>query len=206
MEYTFSGLTGAFGNTLMDYIKAGQDLMNGYEARALEKLPRLFGNVAKANRFATEGQLNYNRELVGMDKDFWTNDKAILQALGFASTEADQKQQQNYEAKSIRADVQRAREDFLNKLRKVALDRYQYGDTPEVREAEQEIREEWVKFNNTYPTDVIGVDSFYEVQANAVNDAITSHAARGLPMDAKGVKTPYLRDLYLRRLEEEERK
>lgn len=205
VEYTFSALTGAFGNTVMDYVKAREDLMNGYTSRALEKTPRLFGNIAKANRFATEGQLNYNRELVGMDKDFWTSDKAILQALGFASAEADQKQQQNYEAKNIRANVQKAREDFLTKLRKVALDKYQYGSTPEVLEAEKKIREEWVKFNNTYPTDVIGVDSFYEVQANAVNDALVSHAARGLPMDEKGAKTPYLRDLYLRRLEEEKK-
>lgn len=205
VEYTFSALTGAAGNMVMDYVKAGKDLMNGYTTRALEKTPRLFGNIAKANRFATEGQLNYNRELVGMDKDFWTSDKAILQALGFASAEADQKQQQNYEAKNIRANVQKAREDFLTKLRKVALDKYQYGSTPEVLEAEKKIREEWVKFNNTYPTDVIGVDSFYEVQANAVNDALVSHAARGLPMDEKGAKTPYLRDLYLRRLEEEKK-
>ncbi len=203
VEYTFSALTGAAGNMVMDYIKAGQDLMNGYTNRALERTPRLFGNIAKANRFATEGQLNYNRELVGMGPEFWTNDKAILQALGFASTEADQKQQQNYEAKAIRADVQTAREDFLADLRKVALDRYQYGPTPAVLEAEQEIRQKWVEFNQTYPTDVIGVDSFYEVQANAVNDALLSRAARGLPMDEKGVKTPYLRDLYLRRLEEE---
>lgn len=203
VEYTFSALTGAFGNTVMDYVKAREDLMNGYTSRALEKTPRLFGNIAKANRFATEGQLNYNRELVGMGPEFWTSDKAILQALGFASTEADQKQQQNYEAKAIRADVQKAREDFLTKLRKVALDRYQYGPTPEVLEAEKKIREEWVEFNQTYPTDVVGVDSFYEVQVNAVNDALLSRAARGLPMDEKGAKTPYLRDLYLRRLEEE---
>ena len=204
VEYTFSGLTGAFGNTIMDYVKAGKDLMNGYEARALERLPKLFGNVAKANRFATEGQLNYNRELVGMDAEFWTTPKAILQALGFASTEASQRQQQNYEGRQITQRVKTARDDMLAEIRKVALDRYQYGDTPEVREEEQKIREEWVKFNNTYPTDVIGVDSFYEVQVNAVNDAIMSQATRGLPMDEKGVKTPYLRDLYLRRLQEEE--
>ena len=202
-EYAINFMGGAAFGTAMDYLKAGQDLMNGYTNRALEKTPKLFGNIAKANRFAKEGQLNYNRELVGMGPEFWTSDKAVLQALGFASTEADQKQQQAYEAKAIRADVQKAREDFLTDLRKVALDRYQYGPTPEVLEAEKEIRQKWVEFNQTYPTDVIGVDSFYEVQVNAVNDALVSRATRGLPMDEKGAKTPYLRDLYLRRLEEE---
>jgi hypothetical protein len=202
-DYTFSVLTGAFGNVVMDYEKARQDLMNGYTDRALEKLPKLFGNVAKANRFATEGQTNYNRELVGMDADFWSSDKAILQALSFASTEADQRQQQNYEAKSINVKIEKARADFLNKLRKTALDRYQYGVTPETEAAQQQIVKEWVEFNQTYPTHVIGLDSFYEVQNNAVNNAVESYGTRGLPMDPTGVKTPYLSDLYLRRLETE---
>ena len=203
VEYTFSALTGAAGNMVMDYIKAGKDLMNGYTNRALEKTPKLFSNIAKANRFATEGQTNYARELVGMDKDFWSSDKVILQALGFASTEASQKQQQNYEAKSINVKVEKARADLLDKIRKAALDRYQYGSTPETEAAQQQIVEDWVKFNQTYPTHVVGLDSFYEVQNNAVNNAVESYGTRGLPMDAKGVKTPYLSDLYLRRLETE---
>ncbi len=200
VEYTFSALTGAAGNMVMDYLKAGKDLINGYTNRALEKTPKLFSNVAKANRFATEGQTNYARELVGMDKDFWSSDKVILQALGFASTEASQKQQQNYEAKSIDVKVKKAREDFLNKLRKTALDRYQYGSTPETDAAQQQIVKDWVTFNQTYPTHVIGIDSFYEVQNNAVNNAVESYGTRGLPMDES---TPYLSDLYLRRLETE---
>lgn len=203
-DYTFSMLTGAFGNTVMDYEKARQDLMNGYTNRALEKLPRLFGNVAKANRFAGEGQLNYNRELVGMDKDFWASDKAILQGLGFASTEADQRQQQNYEAKSINVKVEKAREDMLAKVRRVALDTYQYGYTPEVAAERQTVMEEWSKFNQTYPTHVIGVDTLFEVQINAVNGARRSQVTRGVPMDEKG-KTPYLRDTLRRRIESEEK-
>lgn len=203
VDYTFSAITGAAGNMVMDYIKAGKDLMNGYTDRALEKLPKLFSNIAKANRFANEGQTNYNRELVGMNADFWSSDKAILQGLGFASTEASQKQQQNYEAKSINVKVEKARADFLDKLRKTALDRYQYGVTPETEAAQQQIVKDWVTFNQTYPTHVIGIDSFYEVQNNAVNAAVESYGTRGLPMDTKGGKTPYLSDLYLRRLETE---
>ena len=202
VDYTFSAVTGAAGNMVMDYIKAGKDLMNGYTARALEKTPKLFSNIAKANRFATEGQTNYNRDLVGMDANFWSSDKAILQGLGFASTEADQRQQQNYEAKSINVKVEKARADFLDKLRKTALDRYQYGSTPETDAAQQQIVKDWVEFNRTYPTHVIGLDSFYEVQNNAVTAAAESYGTRGLPLDEK---TPYLRDIYLRRLKTEEK-
>lgn len=204
VETTFNAVTGAMGGTLMDYIKAGKDLANGYTDRALEKLPKLYGNMAKANRFAEEGQLNYNRELVGMGKDFWTSDKAIFQALGFASTEADQRQQQNYEGKSISVQVKKARDDMLSKFRKVALDAYQYGYTPEVVAERQKVMDEWLKFNKTYPTDVIGVDTLLETQINAVNNARRSQVTRGVPLDEKG-KTPYLRDIYVQRVKSEDR-
>lgn len=173
--------------------------MNGYTDRALEKLPKLYGNMAKANRFAEEGQTNYARELVGMDKEFWTSDKAILQGLGFASTEASQRQQQNYEGKSITVKVEKARAGMLEKFRKAALDAYQYGYTPEVVAQRQEVMDEWVKFNQTYPTHVIGIDTLLEVQINAVEKAMKSRATRGVPMDEEG-KTPYLQDILRERM------
>ena len=202
-DYLFSAAFGATGSMVMDYFKAYKDLEAGYTNRALEKLPKLYGNIAKANRFAEEGQTNYARELVGMDAAFWTNDKAVLQALGFASTEASQRQQQNYEGKAITAKVKAEREKMLAKIRKVTLDGYQYGYTPEVLAEHKEVIADWVKFNKTYPTDVIGFDSFYEVQANAIEKAAQSRATRGVPFDEKG-KTPYLADTFIRRVEAEE--
>jgi hypothetical protein len=204
MEYGFSFVFGAAGNVVMDYIRAGMDLANGYTGRALERaLPRLYGNPIKAQRFAEEGQLNYNRELVGMDEEFWSSDKAIIQAFGWTSTEASQRQRQNYEGRNITMRVEKARNDMMAQIRRVALDKYQYGDTPEVRAAEQQLIRDWVEFNRTYPTHVIGLDSLYEVQNNAVNDAVMSRATRGVPLDERG-KTPYLRDIYLERLRAEQ--
>jgi F0F1-type ATP synthase delta subunit len=202
-EYTFTAFGGAFGNTVMDYAKAAEDLMAGYTNRALERMPRLFGNVAKAYRFAEEGQLNYDRELVGMDKDFWTDDKVILQALSFASTEASQRQEQNYEARAVRKDVEKARVDMLNKFRKVALDTHQYGPTPEVLKERREVMKEVAKFNATYPTHIIGFDTLYETQTNAIEKALKSKASRGVPFDME--KTPYLRGMLRERVEAEER-
>jgi F0F1-type ATP synthase delta subunit len=203
VEYTFTAFGGAFGNTVMDYAKAAEDLMAGYTNRALERMPRLFGNVAKAYRFAEEGQLNYDRELVGMDKDFWTDDKVILQALSFASTEASQRQEQNYEARTIRKDVEKARVDMLNKFRKVALDTHQYGPTPEVLKERREVMKEVAEFNATYPTHIIGFDTLYETQTNAIEKALKSKASRGVPFDME--KTPYLRGMLRERVEAEER-
>jgi hypothetical protein len=202
-DFILGAAFGATGSMIGDYYAGYKDLDAGYTNRALEKLPKLYGNIAKANRFAEEGQTNHARQLVGMDAEFWTNDKVVLQALGFASTEASQRQQQNYEDRSITAGVKAKREEMLAKIRKVTLDGYQYGYTPEVLADHKEVMDEWVKFNKTYPTDVIGFDTLYEVQANAIEKAAQSKATRGVPFDEKG-KTPYLADTLMRRVEAEE--
>lgn len=206
-ELVFNIASGASGGTLMDYIRAGKDYANGYTQRALERLPKLYGNIAKANRFAEEGQLNYDRELVGMDADFWTTPKAILQALGFNSTEADIVQQQNYEAKAIQKDVKQARDGVFARIRKLALDAHQYGNTEEVKAERAEVMRAWREYNERFPTDPISYDSLYKSQVEAVDKAKRSVATRGVALDEKGEKTPYLRGIHrerIRRAEERE--
>ena len=201
-ELLLNFLGGATASTGIDYYKAIDDLMNGYTDRALEKTPKVFSNVAKANRFAEEGQLNYDRELVGMPEEFWTSDKVALQMLGFASTEASQRQEQNYEGRKIGQKVKAARDETLAKFRKLALDKHQYGFTPDVAEAHKEFMKEWGEYNRTFPTDVISIDTLYEVESNAINAVLRSEATRGVPLDDKG-KTPYMRDILKRRVEAE---
>jgi len=201
-EFLVNFLGGATVSTGIDYYKAIDDLMNGYTNRALEKTPKVFSNVAKANRFAEEGQLNYDRELVGMPEEFWTSDKVFLQSLGFASTEASQRQEQNYEGRKIGQKVKAARDDILAKFRKLALDKHQFGFTPEVAEAHKKTMKEWGEYNRTYPTDIISIDTLYEVENNAVNATLRSKATRGVPLDDKG-KTPYMVDILKRRVEAE---
>jgi hypothetical protein len=202
-EFLVNLLGGAAVSGAIDLYKATQEFMNGYTLRGLEKLPRLIASPAKAYRFATEGQTNHDRELVGMDAEFWSSDKAIIQALGWGSTEAAQRQRQNFEGRTIDAQVERARNTMLDKIRKVALDQYQYGNTPEAAAAHREVVQEWDEFNRTYPTDVIGVDTFYQVQANAVDKALKSRAARGVPFDDQE-KTPYLRGILAERVRAEQ--
>jgi hypothetical protein len=201
-ELLLNFLGGATASTGIDYYKAIDDLMNGYTNRALEKMPKVFSNVAKANRFAEEGQLNYDRELVGMPEEFWTSDKVALQVLGFASTEASQRQEQNYEGRKITQKVKAARDKTLDKFRKLALDKNQFGFTPEVAEAHKKFMKEWGEYNRTYPTDVISIDTLYEVENNAINATLRSKATRGVPLDDKG-KTPYMMDILKRRVEAE---
>lgn len=202
-EFLVNFLGGATVSTGIDYYKAIDDLMKGYTDRALEKTPKVFSNVAKANRFAEEGQLNYDRELVGMPEEFWTSDKVALQILGFASTEASQRQEQNYEGRKITQKVKAARDKTLDKFRKLALDKNQFGFTPEVAEAHKKFMKEWGEYNRTYPTDVISIDTLYEVENNAINATLRSKATRGVPLDAKD-KTPYMREILKRRVEAEQ--
>ena len=202
-EFLVNFLGGATVSTGIDYYKAIDDLMNGYTNRALEKTPKVFSNVAKANRFAEEGQLNYDRELVGMPKEFWTSDKVALQMFGLASTEASQRQEQNYEGRKITQKVKAARDETLAKFRKLALDKNQFGFTPEVAKAHKEFMKEWGEYNRTFPTDVISIDTLYEVENNAINATLRSKATRGVPLDAKD-KTPYMRDILKRRVEGEQ--
>jgi hypothetical protein len=204
VEYTFNVLTGAFGGTVLDYIKAGRDVATGYSDRALEKLPKLFSNVAKANRFGAEGQLSYAGELSGMDKDFWTSDKQILLSLGFNSTEAAQRQQQNYEGREITKKIEKSRNDVLAKFRKVAIDVEKEGGMtdaiqPDLDDAYDAAR----KFNEVHPQYMIGPDTVYEAQMNAILKMRESRFYEGVPIDKRG-RTPYLEDILRRRTQPEE--
>lgn len=204
-EYALGAMTGAAGGVAMDYAQALEDVMGGYEKRALEKLPKLYGNLFKALRFGEEGQLNqYSREVVGMEADFWTDEKVIIQALGFSSTKASQRVKQVYEGRRIKADVAAKRNKVLEEYRKVALDSYQYGDTPEVITAKDKVFDNIRKFNNKYPTDLIDADTLYRSHINAVEKAQISRSTGGIPIDLKKGRTPYLGDLYGRNFPSED--
>lgn len=201
VETVFNTVTGAAGGVAMDYIKAGQDAMNGYTLRALEKLPKLYGNAAKAMRFSEEGQRTYQGELLGMDKDFWTSDKAILLSLGFNSTEAGQRQKQFYDAKKLEKGIAGERNKVLSQWRKFIVDVELKGYTPELQAERDRVLEARDEFNREFPTDPIGTDTLFEVQTNALEKMRKSEVTRGVPIDEK---SPYLKDILVRRLNAEE--
>lgn len=201
VETVFNVLTGAAGGVAMDYLKAGQDVMNGYTLRALEKTPKLYSNAAKAMRFSEEGQRTYQGELLGMDKDFWTNDKAILLSLGFNSTEAGQRQKQFYDAKKLEKGIAGERNKVLSQWRKFIVDVELKGYTPELEAERDRVLEARDEYNRKFPTDPIGSDTLFEVQTNALEKMRRSEATRGVPIDEK---SPYLAGIYVRRLNAEE--
>lgn len=204
-ETALNVITGAAGSTVIDYAKAIEDAMGGYTLRALEKIPKLYGNIAKSMRFSEEGQRTYQGELLGMDKDFWTSDKAILQGLGFSSTEADVRQKQFYDGKKITKEVAAERDKVLSQWRKFIVDVELRGFTPELQAERNRVLEERNKYNAKYPTDPISTDTLFETQMNALEKMRTSTATRGVPLDVTG-KTPYLEDIYMRRIKAEEAK
>jgi hypothetical protein len=203
VETVFNAVTGASGSMLLDYAKAGRDLMNGYTERALEKLPKVVSNPLKAARFAKEGQLNYQDELVGMDKDFWTSDKQILQSLGFASTEADRKIEQAYGAKGIERKIEAERNRVSDRFKKAVRRMEKEQASPE---AEAELNETLAavnEYNQVYPTHPISGPSLSTMANNAVADMRKSQAFKGVPFDMEG-KTPYLTRMMRQRAEEQQ--
>jgi len=200
-ETVFNTLTGAAGGVAMDYLKAGKDAMDGYTLRALEKMPKLYGNVAKAMRFSEEGQRTYQGELLGMDKDFWTSDKAILMSLGFNSTEAGQRQKQYYDAKKLEKGITAERNKVLSQWRKFIVDVELKGYTPELQAERDRVLEERNAYNRKFPTNPIGTDTLFETQTNALEKMRSSNVTRGVPIDEK---SPYLKDILVRRLNAEE--
>lgn len=189
---------GAAGSGLLDYAKAYDDLVGGYTGRALEKLPKLVSNVFRASRFADQGQRSYQGELTGMDADFWSSDKQILLSLGFNSTEAAQRQQQNYESRNINKRTEQARNRMLDTYRQFIIEATLKGYDADMKAKRLAIRDEIREFNEEYPNAVIGDDTLLRVQATIQNDMRKSEQFKGVPYDVKG-STPYLRDMVKRR-------
>jgi hypothetical protein len=201
-ETAFNIIGGAPAGVVMDYAGALDDLMGGYSGRALEKLPKVFANVAKAARFAREGQLSYQNELVGMDKDFWNSEKLIAQALGFNSTAADMRLDQTYSAKDIDRKITAERNKVLTKYRQAIGDVNKQGLNDKTQKEVDAAIEAAIKHNNKYPTHPVDNDTLFSVQENATEAFTKSKALKGVPYDYEG-KTPYLLDMAARRAKEE---
>ena len=203
METVFNVALGASGSMLMDYAKGIRDLTNGYTERALEKLPKVVSNPLKASRFADEGQRNYKQELVGMDKEFWTSPKLILQGLGFASTEADRRVETAYRSQKVmsKGDKERTRvtDQFKRAVRLGAL----YGDTTGTREALDTALEGVEKYSRTYIDDELGPINLNEMAINTLRDMGDSEGRKGVPVNQKGEVPVFLQRELERRMAQE---
>jgi hypothetical protein len=202
-ETVFNVVLGASGSMLMDYAKGIRDLTNGYTDRALEKLPKVMSNPLKALRYAEEGQLNYKNELVGMDKEFWSTDKLLLQSLGFASTEADRTVETLYRAKEIDAKVDKERARVLEQFKRAISTMQALGETPQREKVVDEAVEKVERFNATYVDRQISLQSLQDAADNAKRGVEGSKARQGIPVNERGEVPLYLQSEFERRAREE---
>jgi hypothetical protein len=200
METVFNTVLGASGSMFLDYAKAGRDLANGYTERAMEKLPKLVSNPLKAARFAEEGQLNYQDELVGMDKDFWTSNKAILQSLGFASTAADVAVERNYAAKKVTAKGEAERVKVTDQFKRAVRAYYKNGMADDAQAEVDEALADVDEYNQTHPDNPVSGPSLAEMARNTVSEMEKSKQLKGIPFDTEG-KTRFLQPRVERELE-----
>lgn len=198
-ETAFNAFGGAAASMLMDYGRMVKDVLDGRTDRMLDKAPKLVAGPAKAVRFGAEGQRGYTGELVGMDKEFWTTDKQLLQALNFAATEADIKSETGYSARKLTRDIEAKRTKVLEKF-KFAINRMTvYGENPETEALVERAVEAVDEYNTKYESDPISYGSLNEVASNVREKIGQSEEFEGLPFDTKG-KTPYLERMLDRRL------
>jgi hypothetical protein len=196
LETVFNVTLGASGSMLLDYAKGVRDLTNGYTDRALEKLPKVISNPLKAARYAEEGQLNYKDELVGMDKEFWTKPKRILQSLGFASTEADRLVETAYRGRKIMDEGAKERARVSDQFKRAVRLEFKLGDTAETRKAYADADAAIEEYNATYVDEQIDPASLNEMGFNAIKGMGESVERKGVPVNQKGeVPTFFQREL-----------
>ena len=203
METVFNVTLGASGSMLMDYAKAMRDLTNGYTDRALEKLPKVISNPLKASRYADEGQRNYKEELVGMDKEFWTSPKLILQSLGFASTEADRRVETAYRSQKVMSKGEKERTRVTDQFKRAVRLGALYGDTAETRKALDTAMEGVEEYSRTYVDDELGPLTLNEMALNTVREMGDSEGRKGVPVNQKGEVPVFLQRELERRMARE---
>jgi hypothetical protein len=117
-QFAFSTMTGPFGSMATSLAGAYDDFNNGDLVRGFEKLsPAFFRGAFTTYRLSQEGlQTRQGAEI--KDAEFYTTGKLVGQALGFQSTTVAEIQKSNFIAKQMVLDIQKERNDLLQKLDK----------------------------------------------------------------------------------------
>lgn len=95
-----------------DNIRKGQ----GYVERGLEKMvPKFVSDIMKTIRFATEGALNYDRDVILSPEEF-TNRDLFIQAMGFSPAKLTTRYEQQRAIKDHARAIETRRKYLMNRL------------------------------------------------------------------------------------------
>jgi hypothetical protein len=115
MNFVFS-FTGPIGSVGANFAGAFDDFEKGQFNRGLEKFaPAWLKGGLSAMRLKSEGATTTKGDEL-MNPEFYTTGKLLAQTLGFGSTEVAQVQKANFTAKRIVTEINREKQNILNRL------------------------------------------------------------------------------------------
>ena len=161
INFAFS-FTGPIGSVGANFAGAYDDWNKGQVSRAFEKLsPAWLKGGLTAMRLKEEGATTTKGDEL-MNPEFYTTGKLLAQTLGFGSTEVAQVQKANFMAKKIVTQINREKQNILNRL-DVAVRK---DDDDEI----DEILEEIDKFNTK--------NAMLAINGETVSKSLQSRAER----------------------------
>jgi hypothetical protein len=114
-NFVFS-FTGPIGSVGANFAGAFDDWNNGQISRGFEKIsPAWLKGGLTAMRLKGEGATTTKGDEI-MNPEFYTTGKLLAQTLGFGSTEVAQVQKANFTAKKIVTEINREKQNLLNRL------------------------------------------------------------------------------------------
>jgi hypothetical protein len=194
-EILYNQMMGPLGGLISNMTRGAQLYEEGQTTRAMElMLPAFVKGAVRASRLSDEGLKTIDGKVL-KDADFYTEGKLFNQVLGFGSTEAYEKQKQNFEGKQIVDEIKAEREDIFQKAKSAEL-RATENPTEANLRAMVRANNEMDKFNNRYPFSPIEGQSLDEAVTNALEERAGSIG--GAELDAE---YPVMDDVLARRLQ-----
>jgi hypothetical protein len=197
-EILYNQMLGPLGGLISNMTRGVQLYEEGETTRAMELiLPAFVKGAVRASRLSDEGLRTIDGKTV-MEADFYTEGKLFNQVLGFGSTEAYEKQKQNFEGKQLIDDIKAEREGILQKVKSAELRAIENPTETNLR-AMARANDAMEKFNSRYPFSPIGGQNIGAAVSNALEEQAGSIG--GASPDAE---YPVMSDVLARRIEREQ--
>jgi hypothetical protein len=198
-EILYNQMMGPLGGLISNMTRGVQLYEEGETNRAMElMLPAFVKGAVRASRLESEGLKTIDGKTV-MDADFYTEAKLFNQVLGFGSTEAYEKQKQNFEGKQIVDEILAERNDLLQQVKRATLrviDNPSEANQVALARADREM----AKFSNRFPTAAIGGDALGESLGSALKEQAESIGGSEVNPDL-----PVMADIQERRIAKDSR-
>jgi hypothetical protein len=157
-EATFANLFGPAGSVVTNFGRAAQLFEEGEGLRAMELImPAFFKGGVRATRLAEEGLKTPKGDTI-RPEEFYTDAKLFYQTLGIGSAEAGEVQRQNIQRRDMERAIEDEKSQLITRLGRAYFEAMA-DPSGENLARRDELEQERLLFNRTYPTAAIGDES-----------------------------------------------